>query len=132
MKVFKTEVQVRGYELDGYGHVNHAVYLNYAEFARWNMIEQAAGGADYFKRNGVAPVIARAEVDYKEPCFLAEWLVIETHVEEMRTRVAKFRQKVIKRDSGRVAAELLMTAVVVDEKGRAVTMPEDFEKLFCG
>ena len=130
MRVFKTEVQVRGYELDGYGHANHAVYLNYAEHARWKMIEEAAGGMDYFKRNGVAPVIVRAEVDYRVPCLLGEWLVIETSVVEIRTRVAKFKQVISKKSSGQIAAEALMTAVVVDSSGKAVKMPEDFTAVF--
>ncbi|MBI3542597.1 MAG: acyl-CoA thioesterase [Deltaproteobacteria bacterium] len=130
MRVFRTEFQVRGYELDGYGHVNHAVYLNYAEHARWQMIEEAAGGADYFKRHGVAPVIVRAEVDYREPCFLAEWIVVETTLFEFRKRVAKYRQLVKKRDSGRVAAELLMTVLVVDAGGKAVSLPADFEAMY--
>jgi thioesterase-3 len=130
MRVFTTELQVRGYELDGYGHVNHAVYLNYAEFARWRMVEDATGGSDYFTKNGVAPVIVRAEVDYKEPCFLAEWLVLETRVHELRKRVVKFSQKVIKRDSGRVAAELIMTGVVIDANGKPVSFPADFAAAF--
>ena len=31
------EFNVRGYELDSFGHVNNAVYLNYLEQARWEM-----------------------------------------------------------------------------------------------
>src|SRR5580658_6262701 len=104
VKTYRTTIEVRGYELDGYGHVNHAVYLNYCEHARWRMIEDSgAGGANYFKRNGVAPVLVRAEVDYREPCFLAEWLVVETEMCEYRKRVARFRQKILKRDTGKLA-----------------------------
>lgn len=130
-KLFRSEFQVRGYELDGYGHVNHAVYLNYAEYARWNMMEEVGGGgANYFKQRGVAPVIVRAEVDYRDACYLAEWLVIETQLLEFRKRVAKFRQKVIKRDSKKLAAELVMTLVVVGADGKAVSLPSDFEALY--
>jgi YbgC/YbaW family acyl-CoA thioester hydrolase len=130
MRVFKTEVQVRGYELDGYGHVNHSVYLNYAEFARWRMTEEATGGSSYFKDRGVNPVVVRAEVDYREPCLLAEWLVVETSMHEFRGRVARFKQRIVKRESGKVAAELLMTLLCVGENGRAVSLPADFEEKF--
>jgi YbgC/YbaW family acyl-CoA thioester hydrolase len=129
VRTFKAELQVRGYELDSYGHVNHAVYLNYAEFARWRMIEESTG-SDYFKRNGVAPVIARAEVDYKEPCYLAEWLTVETSLIDFRKKVARFKQVIRKRDSGRVAAEVVVVVVVVDSTGKAVSLPQDFEKSF--
>ena len=39
MKTYRTELEVRGYELDSYGHVNHAVYPSYLEHARWQMLE---------------------------------------------------------------------------------------------
>lgn len=128
--MFKTEFQVRGYELDGYGHVNHAVYLNYAEFARWRMIEDSGAGGDYFKRHAIAPVIVRAEADYREPCFLADWIVVETTLVEFKKRLARFSQIVKKRESGRVAAELLMTVLVVDAAGKVVSLPDDFERYF--
>lgn len=130
MRVYRTEFQVRGYELDGYGHVNHAVYMNYAEYARWCMIEEATGGSEFFARNGVFPVIVRAEVDYKEPCYLAEWLVVETTQVEYRTRVVRLRQTVKKRDSGRVAADIIVTLLCVDKSGKAVSLPAEMAKFF--
>ena len=129
-RIFRTEFQVRGYELDGYGHVNHSVYLQYAEYARWCMIEEAAGGAKYFQKHGVAPVVVRVEIDYREPSYLAEWIVVETQLIEYRTRVARMRQTMKKRDTGKVAAEEIVTFLVVDAQGKAVTLPPDFEKLF--
>lgn len=32
-------LEVRGYELDSFNHVNNAVYLNYFEAARWKFLE---------------------------------------------------------------------------------------------
>ena len=31
---------VRGYELDSFGHLNNAVYLNYAEQAKWEFLNE--------------------------------------------------------------------------------------------
>ncbi|CAM5648452.1 hypothetical protein SVIOM342S_02750 [Streptomyces violaceorubidus] len=39
---FSVPVTVRGYETDTQGHLNQSVYLNYAEHARWSLL-QAAG-----------------------------------------------------------------------------------------
>ena len=64
MKVFIAEHQVRGYELDAYQHVNNSVYLNYAEYARWCMIEEVAGSMNYFKKIHCMPVVARVEINY--------------------------------------------------------------------
>ena len=39
MRQFTTEIAVRSYELDSFGHVNHAIYLNYFEQARFDALE---------------------------------------------------------------------------------------------
>lgn len=132
MKIFRVEFQVRGYELDAYGHVNNSVYLNYGEYARWCMVEAVSGSQDYFKSNNVSPVVVRAEVDYREPCFLADWLVVETTLDQFRNRVATFRHKVLKRETGKLACEMLITLLVIDSHSKAVKLPADFQTLFGG
>lgn len=129
-KKFILKFKVRGYELDAYGHVNNAVYLNYCEYARWCLLEDAGVGADYFKNNNVFPVIARAEIDYKAPCFLAEEIRVESTLLEMRKKVAVMEQKIIKEKGNVVAAIARMTMVVVGTDGRAVILPADFGSVF--
>ena len=38
---YSLKTEVRGYELDSYGHVNNAVYVSYTEQARWKMLKDA-------------------------------------------------------------------------------------------
>jgi YbgC/YbaW family acyl-CoA thioester hydrolase len=38
---FAIEVDVRGYEIDSWGHVNNAVYLQWLELARWELFRNA-------------------------------------------------------------------------------------------
>ncbi|MDX1567801.1 MAG: acyl-CoA thioesterase, partial [Longimicrobiales bacterium] len=38
---FETSIETRSYELDAFGHLNHAVYLNYFEVARIKLLEEA-------------------------------------------------------------------------------------------
>lgn len=131
MRTFRTEVQVRGYELDGYGHVNHAVYLNYAEHARWKMLEECEAGVSYFKDRGVSPVVVRVEVDYREPSYLGEYLTVELTLHSRKTRIATFRHRMLKKGTERLAAEVLVTLVVVGAGGKAVSLPEDFDHVFA-
>ncbi len=129
-KKFIARHQIRGYELDGYGHVNHAVYLNIAEYARWCMIEEATGGVQYFQDQGVAPVVARLEVDYRKPCFLGQWVRIETTLDSHRSKSALFRHRIIRESDEALAAELLVTIIPVNQAGRAAALPADFLKFF--
>ncbi len=45
-----TELKVRFSELDPYGHVNHAVYLNYLEIGRIEALDRAFPGMDPGRR----------------------------------------------------------------------------------
>ena len=56
------DIQVRGYELDQWGHVNNAVYLNYLEHARWQLGGHLPmlGAAE-----GILPVVRHVTLDYR-------------------------------------------------------------------
>ena len=48
-----TEIKVRGYHLDLYGHVNNARYLEFLEEARWAFAETNLD-FDEWQRRGIA------------------------------------------------------------------------------
>ena len=59
-----TTIRIRGYHLDGYGHVNNARYLEFLEEARWA----------YFEQHQLLPllqgdmiVVARIDIRYRRP-----------------------------------------------------------------
>lgn len=62
-KSFKYEFQVRGYELDSFGHVNNAVYLNYTEQARWSILNDL-GLLDIFEKTGGFMIVVETNIKY--------------------------------------------------------------------
>lgn len=54
---FNVRVAVRGYELDMNGHLNHAVYLQYAEHARWELVRAAGISLETLRAVGIAPIM---------------------------------------------------------------------------
>jgi acyl-CoA thioester hydrolase len=77
--MFEYSLNVRGYELDSYGHVNHAVYLNYFEQARWELFR----GLDlvtYFKNNELLLVVIEVQARYAREVNLFDEIVIRTRV----------------------------------------------------
>lgn len=56
---FSLRVPVRGYELDPQGHVNQAVYSQYAEHARWKLLCAAGVNPDALRAHGIAPVLLK-------------------------------------------------------------------------
>ena len=41
---YTCHLTVRGNELDSFGHVNNAIYLNYLEQARWEILRDECNG----------------------------------------------------------------------------------------
>ncbi|NEE06507.1 thioesterase, partial [Streptomyces sp. SID7499] len=62
---FSVDVTVRGYELDTQGHLNQAVYLQYAEHARWELLRAAGLPQEKLLADGVGPVQLEVTVKYR-------------------------------------------------------------------
>lgn len=68
---------VNGYELDSFGHVNNAVYLNYLEAARWYGFKQI-NAMDLLSELGLFPVIIETNIKYLQELKLFDSIIIET------------------------------------------------------
>ena len=72
---FKTEV--RGYELDSYGHVNNAVYVSYTEQARWEILKNA-GLLESFLARDLLLVVTETNIRYMRELKLFDKIEIVT------------------------------------------------------
>ncbi|NYI71633.1 acyl-CoA thioester hydrolase [Naumannella cuiyingiana] len=62
---FQVQIEVRGYELDGQGHLNQSVYLQYAEHARWKYFQAAGLTRDKLGEAGIGPVVLRSSARFQ-------------------------------------------------------------------
>lgn len=123
----ETQLRVRGYELDSYRHVNHAVYLNYLEQARWEFLSE--GGLSLRKLDELKrwPVVVRAEIDYKKPALMDDVLTIRSRIPRLGNSSFDIEQEISCGDS--LIARSKITAAVIDETGRPTRIPEEFKRL---
>lgn len=124
---FETEIQVRSYELDAFGHLNHAVYLNYFEEARVRTLEEAGFPlGDLLDRDWGVHVV-RVEVDYRREAFLGDRLRIRTRVDEAKRSSIAVLQQAHKagRDTTELVCEARVVWVWVDETGRPQRVPDE-------
>lgn len=68
---------VRGYELDSFGHVNNAVYLQYAEAAKWDFFSQS-GVLEKMQEQGYFPVVLENRLRYMHELRMMDTVLIET------------------------------------------------------
>ena len=124
MKKFIIELKVRSYECDLYGHVNNAVYLNYFEAARVEFLEAIDLDLNKLKNIGFLLPIVRIEIDYKRPLFAGERIEISAEWVKRGVSSAVFRQAVIKKGTGELAAQALVTWVATDLRGKPIAIPQ--------
>ena len=78
-RAFEIRTTVRFADCDPLGHVNHAVYLSYAEQARfglWRRLWGFNGETAKTAAGGVGLILARAECDYKVPATYGDTLEV--------------------------------------------------------
>ena len=119
----RSEVEARSYELDPYGHLNNAVYINWLEHGRLGYLRDR--GLTYTsipEQFGVHVVVVRTDISFKAQVMLGDRLVIESRIERFGTSSFTFAQQIRYRD-GRIAAGGAVTMVCVEAEGRSVPMP---------
>ncbi|AAK79973.1 esterase [Clostridium acetobutylicum EA 2018] len=72
-------LEVRGYELDSFGHVNNAVYLNYLEAARWDLCSKL-NLTDYNESNELFIVVIETNIKYIRELKLFDKVLIKTEL----------------------------------------------------
>lgn len=126
-------VQARSYELDSFGHLNHAVYLNYFEHARFETL--AAGGfpVSSITARGEGVHVVRVEVDYRRELMLGEALAVSTALAEMRNSSMTLHQVAYRPGSpDHVYAQARVVAVWVGPDRRPMRIPEDVREALGG
>jgi YbgC/YbaW family acyl-CoA thioester hydrolase len=113
-EVHKMPLIVRGYELDSYGHVNNAVYLQYFEQARWEFMKRE-GYLEQVFQGALFLVVIDTHIRYMRESTLFDELVIETQCKVEKPYLV-FRQKIINRNSGLPVTRATIKTLFVDKE----------------
>ena len=93
--VFSVPITVRGYELDTQGHLNQAVYLQYSEHARWEILAAAGIQQNAMVDSGIGPVVLEANVKYLRELRGGEQVDVTCEFAWAEGKVFQFKQQVI-------------------------------------
>jgi YbgC/YbaW family acyl-CoA thioester hydrolase len=122
--MFEYKLNVRGYELDSYGHVNNAVYLNYFEQARWEIFQQL-DLLNYFRDNCLFLVVTEMQIRYSREVTLFDELAIVTRV-KLESPYLVFNQKMFLRGSKVKVCSAEVKTLLVDKEKHTIDIPEKF------
>ncbi|MFT2019849.1 acyl-CoA thioesterase [Streptomyces sp. 796.1] len=106
-------ITVRGYETDSQGHLNMSVYLQYAEHARWALLEAAGISQVAMLEAGIGPVNLETTIKYLRELRAGDEVEVSCAFVWGERKSFRVEQRVVKRD-GTVAAELSSVAGILD------------------
>lgn len=131
--VSRSVVEVRSYELDSFGHANHAVFLNYLEFARFEALRHAGFPYQEIIARGWGVYVVRAEVDYLKEACLGDRLQIATWADSYKRSSMILVQQIVRAEHPeQEVARGRITAVWVDRERRPLRVPAEIRQALGG
>jgi acyl-CoA thioester hydrolase len=122
---FNVRVAVRGYELDMNGHLNQAVYLQYAEHARWESVRAAGISLETLRAVGIAPIVLETTLRSHHELRDGDEVDVSCVFDWGAGRTCPVRQEV-RRADGLLAAEITSIVGLLDlAERRLITDPAE-------
>jgi len=109
----RVQLRVRGYHLDGYGHVNNARYLEFMEEGRWDYFDQHPAMIKELHQAGRAFVVVNLNIDYLAAARHGDDLEIMTGIVNVGERSGLCHHRIVRKD-GTVIAQADLTFVLLD------------------
>ncbi|APA98974.1 hypothetical protein NS506_04928 [Nocardia seriolae] len=114
---FSVPITVRGYELDINGHLNQAVYLQYAEHARWELLRAGGLPGEKLVAAGIGPVVLEQTIKYQRELHLGDEITVTCEFEWTGGKIFKMHQQLLKLD-GTVSAQIDVVSGILDLRAR--------------
>lgn len=126
----RLQLKVRHYEVDQYGHVNHAQYVHYLEVARIEALETIGLSLAEMRKQGYLILAADLSVKYLAPARSGDTLEIVTYVREIRGARSIWVQEIREVVGQGLLVTAEVTGAFATEDGRPARAPASFrEKL---
>lgn len=124
-----TEIIVRNYHIDHFGHVNHARYVELLEEARWRYLEEN-NLLEPIHRLGAFHVVTDLAIQYRQGARIGDILRIETQIDGRSNHSFSVSQKIFLQASSKVAVEATIINVFVDGRGRPKAITSDILEIW--
>jgi len=125
------EFSVRDYECDMQGVVNNAVYQNYLEHARHQLL--LARGLDFaaLTAAGINLVVVHAELDYRKSLTANDRFVVHSRVRQSSRLRFEFEQDILRQPDGTLMLSARITGTALNQRGRP-HRPDFLARIFDG
>lgn len=111
---FQVRLEVRAYELDTQGHVTTAAYLQYADHARWKLLEAAGIDLEELRGTGLGPVTLETTVRFVNELRFGHTVDVSCVFAWPGGRTGRVTQQLHRADDGLLVAELRSVGGLLD------------------
>ncbi|MCB9252853.1 MAG: acyl-CoA thioesterase [Flavobacteriales bacterium] len=118
-----TEIKVRGFHIDVFGHTNNARYLEFMEVARWELFDELLSNG-YFKNQNLGFVVVNINIDYMATSHINQTLLIETELKKIGNKSIVYHQLVKEKESNQPICKADVTFCLLDLKTRKTIVVE--------
>ena len=127
---FTLTMKVRSYECDSGNGVNHSVFLNYLEHARYEFLTEELGwDVQGLIKQDIGFVLVRTEVDYRRSLEVSNEFEIETVMDRESKRRFVFTQNIYLLPGRESVVSARMTATAINLRTLKSEVPESLEAL---
>jgi acyl-CoA thioester hydrolase len=109
-------------DLDAYGHVNNATYLEILEEARWDLITRNGYGLEDVKRLGIGPVVLEVNLRFVRELRNRQRVTIRSWVESHSGKIGRFAQQILD-EAGELCCDAMFTVGLFDLSSRRLIRP---------
>ncbi|WP_411794471.1 acyl-CoA thioesterase [Halomonas sp. A29] len=113
-RISRTTLRVRGYHLDGYGHVNNTRYLEFLEEGRWAYFDERPELIAPLQQAGIGLVAVNINIDYCAAAVAGDDLEIRSRLSAIGTRSGKMIQEIHRLDDDTLVSRAAITFVLLD------------------
>ena len=124
----RVRLKVRYYEVDSYGHVNHANYVHYFETARVEALESLGLALEQMRKLGYLLVATDLTVRFVAPARSGDTIEVVTCIREIHGARTRWVQEARSTADERLLATAEVTGAFITEAGRPVRIPEAFRQ----
>ena len=131
MTKHKYSTQILENQLDSFGHVNNAVYMELYEEARWDLITSVHVGYSEIQASQKGPIILEANLKFKRELLNREKIQIKsTFIELQKSKIAVLSQ-IIEKEDGTISSEAIFKIGYMDTVERKlINVPEEWLAFF--
>jgi len=121
----KNPIQIRFNDIEIMAHVNNSVYQNYFDLARTHYFNKVFNENINWKVRAL--VLAKISIEYLNPIFLEENIVVLSKVYKLGNKSLHMHQRIVNEDTQEVKSinEAVLVSFGVKEDG-AIEMPDDW------